>query len=177
MVYPRTKKEEREKMKTAYTAFKSALNIEENDVITDDHINGENGLYRLAAYIPRNTNETPSDVVEFSHFLKDILTELPIRPNRLFIHDDCYAIDWAAVGCQVLSSRAQYVQLLENFSKFLEEDYFCQLNIQVQLGSLSDSPSGTINDFFKKDINYSPTFNPECFGNKGDIEVICLASL
>jgi len=160
-------------MKTAYI-FQKGMETGEIKLEREDHFDGENTLYRLAAYIPRDSNESMDKLVEYSHFLKDILSELPVRPYRLFIHKDCYEIDWAPVGCQVLSSRAQYAQLLLNFAKFLDEDYFCNLNIQIQLGSLGDDPLESIHGISNEDINFSPTFIPECFGNEGNIEVICL---
>ncbi|MBE4907870.1 hypothetical protein IMZ08_07360 [Bacillus luteolus] len=161
-------------------------NIEENFLDTrmfeeylinqmrEDHFNGLNGIDRLAAYIPINPNESLNDVIEFSHTLVDQLSNLPIRPTRIIIHDDMYEIDWGYNKYQVVVNETQYSKLIVDFCHYLNDYCPSEWNIGFQLGSLGDDPGPCIKGVPTDEINYSPRFNQDCFGNHGPIEVLSL---
>ncbi|MFC6040528.1 hypothetical protein ACFPYN_13965 [Paenisporosarcina macmurdoensis] len=159
-------------MNTQKNALYTAMDFWSNGSFRDDHFDGENGLYRLSARIPLDPKSTVPRVLEYSHYLIGKLYELSVKPTRMFIHDNMFEVEWRAIGYQVVSSKAQYMELILHFAHFLERNQFD--NIDLQLGFLSDCPVGSIHEIPMNDINFSPQFNIECFGSKGTIEVICI---
>ena len=86
-----------------------------------DHYDGVNAIYRLPACvkIPKGTGV---DGVErqLQKLIKD-LSELSVRPNRIFIHDDMIEIDWYPKGYQMVMNRGQYAGLLLEFAESLNK--------------------------------------------------------
>jgi len=159
-------------MNTQQNPLYTAMELWSNGSFREEHYDGENGLYRLSARIPLDPKSTALRVIEYSHYVIGKLYQLSVIPSRMFIYDDKFEIDWVANGYQVVSSKAQYMDLILHFAHFLEKNKL--ENIDIQTGFIDDCPGGNIHEISINEINFSPQFNKECFGSKGTIEVICI---
>jgi len=155
------------------SALHTAMNFWNDVSVREDHYNGRNSLYRLSAKVPLEPALTTEYLLNNSHYLRGLLSELPIRPSRIFIYDDMYEIEWFAKCYLVVSSKAQYMELILHFAQYLDENQFEHFRMDIQEGFVGDDPGSSIDGIPFYKINFSPKFINECFGNNGEIEVFC----
>lgn len=144
-----------------------------NADISKEHYDGEHSLYRLAAYLPIN-QFVPNfyDSPELEYILT-YLSNLPIKPYRIFVDGaGDVAIDWFANDALVVTSKAQYVQLIMEFQMFLQNYSSPFFTLEMQEGIFSDDPNERITSYPSEELNFKPKFNAECFGCDGVMEVI-----
>lgn len=144
-----------------------------NADISKEHYDGEHSLYRLAAYVCINRS-VPNfyDSPEYKYILA-YLSDLPVKPYRIFVDDTGgVAIDWFANGSLVVTSKAQYVQLIMEFQMFLQNHSSAFFTFEMQEGIFHDDPNERITSFPSEKLNFKPKFNAECFGSNNKIEVI-----
>lgn len=149
-----------------------ALKLMNTDICTD-HYDGEHSLYRLAAYVPIN-QFVPYfyDSPELEYILT-YLSTLPVRPHRIFVDGaGGVEVDWFANDALVVTSKAQYVQLIMEFQMFLQTYSSSFFTLEMQEGIFSDDPNERITGYPSEELNFKPKFNAECFGNDGVIEAI-----
>jgi hypothetical protein len=140
--------------------------------VRSDHYDGINAIYRLPASV-RIPEGTCGDGLErlLKKLIKD-LSELGVRPNRIYIHDDRIEIDWYPKGYQMVMNRGQYVGLLLEFAEFLNKSPIQELLIQD--GYFGDDPEDSVRSVSNDMVNFFPEFNSSCFGLKDNesIEII-----
>ncbi|WP_440614950.1 hypothetical protein [Bacillus subtilis] len=129
-----------------------------------DHYDGVNAIYRLPAYvkIPEGTCEDGLER-QLQKLIKD-LSELSVKPNRIYIYDDKLEIDWYPKGYQMVMSRGQYAGLLLEFAEFLNNAPIPDLYIQD--GYFGDDPEDSVRAVSNDMVNFFPEFNSRCFGLK-----------
>jgi len=142
--------------------------------VRSDHYAGINAIYRLPACV-KIPDGTCGDGLErlLQKLVKD-LSNLSVRPNRIYIHDDMIEIDWYPKGYQMVMNRGQYVGLLLEFAEFLNKAPIQDLIIQK--GFFDDDPEETVRSVSNEIINFFPEFNSSCFGlnDNESIEIIKL---
>ncbi|MDR4316647.1 Uncharacterised protein [Niallia circulans] len=140
--------------------------------VRSDHYDGINAIYRLPACvkIPEGTCENGLER-QLQKLIKD-LSELSVRPNRIYIHDDMIEIDWYPKGYQMVMNRGQYVGLLLEFAEFLNKVPIQDLLIQD--GYFGDDPEDSVRSVSNDMVNFFPEFNSNCFGLRDNesIEII-----
>lgn len=149
-----------------------ALELMNTDIRTD-YYNGEYSLYRFAARI--NLNKFVPyfyDSPELKYIL-NYLSNLPVKPHRIFVDfTGSIDIDWFANNALVVTSKAQYVQLIMEFQLFLQTYSSPFFSFELQEGMFSDDPNERITSYPSEELNFKPKFNAECFGCDGVIEAI-----
>lgn len=140
--------------------------------VRSDHYDGINAIYRLPACV-KIPEGTCGDGLErlLQKLVKD-LSNLSVRPNRIFIHDDLIEIDWYTKGYQMVMNRGQYVGLLLEFAEFLNKAPI--QNLLIQDGYFGDDPEDSVRSVSNDMVNFFPEFNSSCFGLRDNesIEII-----
>ncbi|ATO26990.1 hypothetical protein RA13_02320 [Bacillus atrophaeus] len=146
-----------------------------NASLTDarsDHYDGINAIYRLPAFVRIPEGNCGDGLERLLQKLVKDLSDLSVRPNRIFIHDDMIEIDWYTKGYQMVMNRGQYVGLLLEFAEFLNKAPIHGLLIQY--GYFGDDPEDSVRSVSNDMVNFFPEFNSSCFGLKDNesIEII-----
>lgn len=133
----------------------------------EDHYNGVDAIYRLAACVPIVYEETSADGLrrQIKQLTKQ-LSLLDVQADRLYINEDMIEIDFHPKGFQMVMTRGQYVGLLLEFADFLDKSKI--ENIQIQDGFYYDDPETSVRTVSNDQINFFPEFNSKCFGKHSD---------
>ncbi|MCO4852442.1 hypothetical protein [Bacillus vallismortis] len=127
-----------------------------------DHYDGVNAIYRLSAYLEMDDSNLEEDYAEYLERNIESLAKLSVRPNRIYICDSKFEIDWYPKGFQMVLTRGQYAGLLLEFEEFLNNIQFP--NIYINNGSFGDDPKEIVRSVNNDMVNFFPEFNSRCFG-------------
>lgn len=123
--------------------------------VREDHHDGQNGLHRLAIEIPI---EADIDV------LIQRLRSINIKPERIFIMDDKYSIDWASQEVILLTNINDYKNIVNQFIGYV--DYLNLGEWRVCIGMFEDDP--IFGEYIKIKTTVSPVFNENTFDSSYD---------
>lgn len=140
--------------------------------VRSDHYDGINAIYRLPACVKIPEGTCGDGLERFIQKLIKDLSEMSVRPNRIYIHDDMIEIDWYPKGYQMVMNRGQYAGLLLVYAEFLNKAPIRDLFIQE--GYFGDDPEDSVRSVSNDSVNFFPEFNSKCFGatNSEAIEII-----
>lgn len=129
-----------------------------------DHYDGVNAIFRLSAYLEMDDSYLEEDYAEYLERNIESLAKLSVRPNRIYICDSKFEIDWYPKGFQMVLTRGQYSGLILEFAEFLNNIQFP--NIYINNGSFGDDPERAVRSVNNATVNFFPEFNSSCFGLK-----------
>lgn len=158
--------------KDNYSKAISALNGER-----EDHYDGVNAIYRLAAVVPIPNDTSPDGVRrQLKRLVKDLSTQ-KVRANRIYVYEQRLNIDFYPKGFQMVMTRGQYAGLQLEFAEFLNQTGIRE--IVIQDGCYADDPEDSVRTVSNDEVNFFPEFNSKCFGAKeGDsIEILNFSSI
>ncbi|TNU29702.1 hypothetical protein FH490_05610 [Bacillus velezensis] len=138
----------------------------------NDHYDGVNAIYRLAAQVPINKGTSPDGVQrQIRRLVKDLMVQ-KVRANRINIHEEVLVIDFYPKGFQMVMNRGQYAGLQLEFAEFLNQTGIW--GIEIQDGCYMDDPEDSVKSVSNDLINFFPEFNSKCFGVRDNepIEII-----
>ncbi|SHN33738.1 hypothetical protein [Gracilibacillus kekensis] len=138
----------------------------------EDHYDGINAIYRLAACVPIQKDSSPHGIRrQLRRLIKDLL-KLDVKPNRIFVHDDKLEISYYPKRFQMVMTRGQYTGLQLEFAEFLNKSSIRDLMIHD--GCYRDDPEYSVKAVNNELINFYPEFNSQCFGARENepIEVV-----
>lgn len=135
----------------------------------EDHYDGVNAIYRLAAYVPI-PEDTSSDGKErqLNRLIED-LSNQKVRANRIYVSESRIDVDYYPRGFQMARTRGQFVGLQLEFAQFLNQSSIW--GMEIQRGSYWDDPDDSVRSASNDQINFFPEFNSKCFGLQGDEEI------
>ncbi|MED3602906.1 hypothetical protein P4472_13595 [Bacillus subtilis] len=105
-------------MKKINANFQKAIMALDPNYSRNDHYDGVNAIYRLAAYVPVPEGCSPDGIRRQIKKLIKELNKLEVRPNRLNIYEDMIEIDYYPKGYQMVMNRGQYAGLQLEFAEF-----------------------------------------------------------
>ncbi|MEW4973131.1 hypothetical protein ABRY75_18440 [Bacillus stercoris] len=142
----------------------------------NDHYDGVNAIYRLAAQVPINKGTSPDGLQrQIKRLVKELMVQ-KVRANRINIHEDMLVIDFYPKGFQMVMTRGQYAGLQLEFAEFLNRTGIW--GIEIQDGCYMDDPEDSVKSVCNGLINFFPEFNSKCFGARENefIEIINCSS-
>lgn len=142
----------------------------------NDHYDGVNAIYRLAAQVPINKGTSPDGVLrQVKRLVKDLMVQ-KVCANRINIHEDVLVIDFYPKGFQMAMTRGQYAGLQLEFAEFLNQTGIW--GIEIQDGCYMDDPEDSVKSVSNDLINFFPEFNSKCFGARDNepMEIINCSS-
>lgn len=142
----------------------------------NDHYDGVNAIYRLAAQVPVPKGTSPDGVQrQVKRLVKDLMVQ-KVRANRINIHEEMLVIDFYPKGFQMAMTRGQYAGLQLEFAEFLNQTGI--LGIEIQDGCYNDDPEDSVKSVSNDIINFFPEFNSKCFGARDNepMEIINCSS-
>ncbi|OEH56402.1 hypothetical protein AQ616_02470 [Oceanobacillus sp. E9] len=128
-----------------------------------DHYDGVNGIYRFSAYLEIDDGDSEENYAKYLERVSEILSKLSVRPNRIYVCDNKFEIDWYPKGFQIVMTREQYLQLMLEFAAFLNDTEIP--NFYINDGSFGDDPEEPVRSV-NNTVNFLPKFNSRCFGLK-----------
>jgi hypothetical protein len=148
-----------------------AISVLTPGYVREDHFDGVNAIYRLAAYIELDENLSKDGFCRQLQYLNRELSKLSVRPNSVYIFDNMIVINWYTRGFQMVMNRGQYAGLVLQFAKFLDTCHLKGLKILDEC--FNDDPEDAVKSVPNEDINFFPEFNEKCFGSNEPIEIVC----
>lgn len=144
--------------------YKNNFHIAVNALNTarNDHYDGVNAIYRLAACLKIPKKTSPDGVNRQVKKLVKELSKLEVRPNRINVFDNMLEIDWYPKGYQMVMNRGQYAGLMLEFAEYLNDSKIWGLFIQD--GCFDDDPEDSVKGVSNDMIHFFPEFNAACFG-------------
>ncbi|MEK3857501.1 hypothetical protein [Cytobacillus sp. FSL H8-0458] len=142
----------------------------------NDHYDGVNAIYRLAAQVPIPKGTSRDGLKrEIKRVVKD-LSGQKVLANRIIIHEEFLEIDFYPKGFQMVMTRGQYAGLQLEFAEFLNQTGIW--GIVIQDGCYMDDPECSVKSVSNGSINFFPEFNSKCFGARDNepIEIINCSS-
>lgn len=113
------------------------------DEVRADHYNGENGLYSFEA-MTKNLYGQPilnrKDKVGTERnltLLHHVLTDLPVKPDQMFVWDDYINLVWGGRGI-VFENKYDYMIYALQFAEYIDSLGFD--NLEIQTGSFGSDP-------------------------------------
>lgn len=149
-------------MKKINANFQKAIMALDPNYSRNDHYDGVNAIYRLAAYVPVPEGCSPDGIRRQIKKLIKELNKLEVRPNRLNIYEDMIEIDYYPKGYQMVMNRGQYAGLQLESAEFLNKAPI--LDLFFQDGFFGDDPEDSVRSVSNDKVNFFPEFNSACFG-------------
>ncbi|WP_108671541.1 hypothetical protein [Peribacillus acanthi] len=128
----------------------------------NDHYDGVNAIYRLAAQVPIPEGTSPDGMQRVVKRLVKDLSAQKVLANRIYIDEAFLKIDFYPKGFQMVMTRGQYAGLQLEFAQFL--DHTGIRGIVIQDGCYMDDPEESVKSVSNDLINFFPEFNSKCFG-------------
>ncbi|MGD6960064.1 hypothetical protein ACQCWA_20860 [Rossellomorea aquimaris] len=129
-----------------------------------DHYDGVNAIYRLSAYLEMDDGDSEEDYAKYLERVIEILSKLSVRPNRIYVCDNKFEMDWYPKGFQMVMTRGQFSGLMLEFAEFLNNTQIP--NFYINEGSFGDDPEETVRSDNNNMVNFFPRFNSRYFGLK-----------
>lgn len=133
--------------------------------VRKDHYNGKNSITRLAIDIKIDSEKQKTAYINF-------FKHLEIRPEFLIFDEakKCMQIWWFSQQNNVVTSKKQYLKLLDNFIEYVET--LGLENWKIDTGSLGDDPIYLFLEKAKSEkIIINPVFDRESFGLRGEMQI------
>lgn len=128
----------------------------------EDHYDGVNAIYRLAAYVPIPEKTSIDGRDRQLNRLIESLSGLKVRANRIYISKNWIEVDYYPRGFQMVMTKGQFVGLQLEFAQFIDQSSIQGMIIQD--GCYSDDPDDSVKSASNDQINFFPEFNSKCFG-------------
>lgn len=140
----------------------------------EDHSDGVNAIYRLAAQVPIPKKTSPDELRRLIKELAEDLSIQKVLANRITIHKKFLEVDYYPKGFQMAMNRGQYTGLVLEFAHFLNETGINEITIQD--GFYMEEPDASVKSVGNDLINFFPEFNSKCFGasNHESIQIVNL---
>lgn len=142
--------------------YQTALRMLDPLFCREDHCDGANAIYRLSAlyYLEDDISEDGLER-EIKKLIREV-SKFSVRPDTLYVHESFIEIDWYPESYQMVMNRGQYIGLVVEFAKFLNE---CPIKLYINDECFyDDDPEFSVRIVNNDDINFFPQFNQKCFG-------------